>query len=130
MRWEGADPILLEEFYRAVVQAVLLFGADTWFLPSSMGNTLEGVHTELLQQVTGKIASWHQYRSWWVEGADIALHLSGTQLLRTYINRRQATVTEWVATRTIFEVCVQEETGYTGGGRQQALCWRQLAVDA
>ena len=51
---EGADPIVLEKFYRAVVQAVLLFGADTWVLMDTMSQRLEGVHVSLLRQVTHK----------------------------------------------------------------------------
>ena len=36
LRWEGSDPITSAEFYRAVVQAVLLFGAETWVLSAAM----------------------------------------------------------------------------------------------
>ena len=36
IRQEGADPIILEKFYRAVFQAVLLFGYETWVLKASM----------------------------------------------------------------------------------------------
>ena len=38
-------------FYRAVVQAVLLFGADTWVLLAEIDNTLERVHVGFLVQV-------------------------------------------------------------------------------
>ena len=41
---------------------------------------------------------------------------SGTQTLQTYVDRRQATVEEWVALRAIFDVCTRE-TVYEGGGR-------------
>ena len=30
--WEGADPKVAGNFYKAVAQAVLLFGAETWLL--------------------------------------------------------------------------------------------------
>ena len=36
LRREGAYPILLSKFYRAVVQVVLLFGAKTWVLLTEM----------------------------------------------------------------------------------------------
>ena len=39
---------------------------------------------------------------------------AGTQLARTYIERRQATVDQWVALRPLFEVFTME-TGYIGG---------------
>ena len=40
---EGADPITLKKFYRAVVQAVLLFGAKTWVLSAAMLSMMEGL---------------------------------------------------------------------------------------
>ena len=48
MRREGAYPITLETFYRAVVQAVLLFGAKAWVLLAEILNNLEGVHVGFL----------------------------------------------------------------------------------
>ena len=32
LRWEGADPKVLRLFFKAVVQAVLILGAETWVL--------------------------------------------------------------------------------------------------
>ena len=32
LRREGADPKVSESFYRAVVQAILLYGSETWVL--------------------------------------------------------------------------------------------------
>ena len=42
------DPIISVKFYRAVVQAVLLFGAETWVLSTEMLTKIEGVHMGLL----------------------------------------------------------------------------------
>ena len=77
---------------------------------------LEEINIGFLKQVTGNRARWQQDGCWRREGADSMLQVAGTQPLRTYIDRRQATVAEWVATRPIFEVCAQE-IWYEGGGR-------------
>ena len=50
---EGPDPIISAAFYHMVVQAVILFGTETWVLTSSTEKRLEGGQTGLLQQVTG-----------------------------------------------------------------------------
>ena len=50
----GADPLVLAMFYWAVVQAVLIFGDETWFLLEAMSKNLEGVHVGFLKQMTGK----------------------------------------------------------------------------
>ena len=39
-----------------MVQAVLLFGEETWVLSSEMTKTLEGFHLGFLKQVNGKVA--------------------------------------------------------------------------
>ena len=57
------------------------------------------------------------------------LNTAVMQKIRTYIDRRQSMVAQWVALRTIFEVSTQEETGYAGGGRRRATWWRQTAED-
>ena len=45
---EGAEPRVAEMFYRAVVQAVLLYRLDTWVLSAEMGRKLEGTNTGFL----------------------------------------------------------------------------------
>ena len=68
LRWEGADPITSAAFYRAVVQTVLLFGFEKWFLSAATEKRIVGFHTFFLQQVTGKRArrrwggTWRQGR--------------------------------------------------------------------
>ena len=54
---DGADPIVSSKFYCAVVQAVLLFGLETWVLTSAMLQKIEGVHVSFLRQVT-----WMKYQ--------------------------------------------------------------------
>ena len=41
------------------------------------------------------------------EGPDREMKAAGTNFLREYINKRQATVAEWVALWPIFEVCAE-----------------------
>ena len=49
---EGTGLEVSETFYRAVVQAVLLFGMETWVLLSPMIQILEVAHVSFLRQVT------------------------------------------------------------------------------
>ena len=56
------------------------------------------------------------YRNYQQERAESILKVAGTQYVRTYIDRRQAMVVQWVALRPLFEFCAQQETGYEGGG--------------
>ena len=49
-------------------------------------------------------------------------------MLRTYLDRRQETVAEWVALWPIFDVCVRE-MGNEGGGILWVPWWRQEASE-
>ena len=53
LRSEGSDLIVAEKFYRPVVQAMLLFGLETWDLTAAMLQKIEGVHMGFLRQVAG-----------------------------------------------------------------------------
>ena len=52
LRREGAEPAVLEKNYRTLVQAVLLFEAETWVILVPMMQTLEVVHVDFLRHVT------------------------------------------------------------------------------
>ena len=92
-----------------------------------MSQRLEVAHVSFLRQVTCKQATRQRDGSWRQVPAEEVLQVVSTQTIRTYWERRQATVAEWVATRPIFDVCAQE-TGYEGGGRLLVPWWGQKAV--
>ena len=116
------------KFYRAVVQAVLLFGAEPWMLLAAMLKNIEGVHIGLLQQVMGMKSLTIEEETWTKEGTDRVLQTAGNKPLREYIEKRQVTVSEWVDLRPIFEVCTKE-MGYEEGEKLRELWWRQVAVE-
>ena len=51
---EGAYPKVMESFYRAVVQAIILYGSETWVILASMEKKIEGTHTEFLKIIMVK----------------------------------------------------------------------------
>ena len=124
---EGEDPRVSEMFYRAVVQAVLLLGAETWVLLAAMSRKLEGVHIGFLRQVPDNKAKRQMDGTWRSVAAKRVLKEAVTQTLGTYIDKRQMTVAEWVALRPIIEIC-DRETGYKGGGRRCEPWWRKTAA--
>ena len=52
---EGAVPQVSGFFFKAVVQAVLLFGAETWVVTPLMGKALGGFETQVEIWQTGRI---------------------------------------------------------------------------
>ena len=109
------------------MQAVIFFGAETWVITETTIQRLEGAHVSFLSQVTCKQATRRRDGSWRKVPAEAVLEGVGTQMLRTYVDRRQAAVAEWVATWPIFDMCERYmgyegevlDSGCRGGGRRQ-----------
>ena len=70
----------------------------------------------LLRQVTGNNARRKKDGSWRRAASGRVIQEVGMKPLQTYIDQRQATLSEWMDLRPIFEVWVKE-TGYKGEGR-------------
>ena len=51
---EGADPKVSGHFYKAVSQAVLLFGAEMWVLTPRMERALDSFHHRVARWITGR----------------------------------------------------------------------------
>ena len=51
---EEADPKVSGSFYKAVVQAVLLFGAETWVLDPRMERALDNFQHRVARRITGR----------------------------------------------------------------------------
>ena len=82
---EGAEPIASGKFYRAVVQSVILLGANTWVLTEAMIQQLEGLHMIFFIQVTRRQETRQRYGSWQQVPSEAVLQGSGKQTLRTYV---------------------------------------------
>ena len=50
---EGADKRTAKRFYVAVVQAVLLFGSETWVLTPRLEKSLERFHHQAARRMVG-----------------------------------------------------------------------------
>ena len=51
---EGADPKVSEHFYKALTQAVLMFGAEKWVLTPRMERDLDSFQQRVAQRITGR----------------------------------------------------------------------------
>ena len=69
-----------------------------------MSRNLEGVHVGFLRQIMGQREVQQEDGTWRQVATEKVLEKAGTQSLGVYIDRRQATLSEWVALRPILEV--------------------------
>ena len=122
---QGALPRVSGMFYKAVVQAVLLYGSESWVVTSSMLCHLSIFYHQITHQISGLKARYHPSTIEWIAAPLLqALETTGLFFLETYISRRQATVVQYMATCPLF----QAATDYfhcTGSTYQYSLWWDQ-----
>ena len=92
-------------FFKAVVQQVLLFWADMWVVSPRMEGALSSfIHGEA-RRITGR----HLRRGWdgkWFYPSPVGdMKEAGFIDVRTSINRRQNMVAQYIATRPLLELC-------------------------
>ena len=74
--------------YRAVVQAVLIFGVETWVFPAAMYRNLEGVHVGFLRNIMGQKEKRQRDGTWRSKAEANVIKEAGTQTLGTCIEKR------------------------------------------
>ena len=123
MQIEGLEIKVSEMFYRAVVQAVLIFVSESWVLSEAMDKTVEGAHTGFMCQIMGKRAYRNMDGVWVTLVTGEVQEAVGVQSVATYIGRIQGCV----AFHPIFELCVRENIYYGGEGHRRYPWWWQEA---
>ena len=92
---DGVDKRTAEKFYVAVVQAVFLFGLETCVVTPRLEKSMG---TE--RQLKGK---------WIYPTIDTELATMGIEEIRVYIARHKNTVSQYIVTRTIMDLCLAAE---------------------
>ena len=91
---EGADARVLGNFFNVVVQAVLLFGEETWVLTPSTERALESFQHRAVRRITGRqLWRWGD-RSWTYPPLKEDKREAGFERIRKAITRRQNTVAQ------------------------------------
>ena len=106
---EGVDARLAGKFYVAVVQAVLLFGAETWVVTPRILAALEGFHHRVARRITDLVGRRGRDGTWLYPEIATALERAGLFPIQVYITRRQNTIAKYVATRPIGSIARDEK---------------------
>ena len=61
---EGSSPRVSVMLFKAVVQVVLLFGADMWVMTPRIGRALGEFQHRVAQRIVGREPQRQVYRSW------------------------------------------------------------------
>ena len=107
-------------FFKAVVQVVLLFGEETWVVPSFMGKYLGGFHTQVARRLTGRFPQRIQDKRWRYTSA--AMEEAGFLTMEEYIGRQKETVAQYIAPRSLLDLCEESERVQ---GARVGMWWRK-----
>ena len=77
LRREGATPRISGSFFKAVVQHVLLFGAETWVVTPNMERALSGFLHGAARQLTGRQARREKDGDWYYPSLEGAMREAG-----------------------------------------------------
>ena len=106
---DGADRRTAGRFYVVVVQAVLLSGSETWVVTPRLDKALEGFHHQVVLRMAGMGPKHQQYGPWEYPPIWVALATVGVDEIGVYMDLRQNTVAQYIATFLIMDLCLVAE---------------------
>ncbi len=110
LRGENTAPRIAAKFYKAVVQAVLLYGSKAWNLTNSALARLKGFHVCAAYKMARK--HWPKRGANGVrvcpKTADV-LEECGMATIAAYIRSRRQTIAVYMATRPVFKACMESK---------------------
>ena len=127
LSWEGATKLVSGNFFNAVVQQMLLFGAEIWVVSPRMERALSAFIHGAARRLTGRQPRRGWYGKWFYPSLKGAMKEAGLANVRTSINRRQNTVAQYIATQPLLDLCkgvTQRE-----GARVTLRWWYQTSID-
>ena len=95
---EGSTKRVSGNFFKAVVQQVLLFGAETWVVLPIMERVLSSFSHGSGRRITGRQSEREWDGKWFYPSLVGAMKEAGFTDARTSINRRQNMVAQYIAT--------------------------------
>ena len=104
---EGADPPTYMNFYNSVVQATLLFIAESKVMSTRIRKTLGGVHHRLASWLINMQLKMFMPDRWIYLPLDAEMKSVGMEEVATYVLHCHNTVDSYIATRMIMELCLE-----------------------
>ncbi len=86
LRAEYATPKTCGMFYKATMQAMLLYGSETWSLSPSSMKCLEGFHIRAAWQISGKRPEQNKDGSWTYPHSEDVLKAVGLKSIAHYVD--------------------------------------------
>ena len=109
---EVATPRVSVFFFKAMIQAVLLFGSETWVVTPHMGTALGGFQTQVDRRLMGHLSWRTKDRTCKYTSAAVAREAAGFLAMEEYVSQSQNTVAQYIATQSLLEMCEGSERSH------------------
>jgi Reverse transcriptase (RNA-dependent DNA polymerase) len=102
-------PKTMAKFYMAIIQAVLLFGSETWALTKEMEGRLDAFHHRCARHLTQRHIRQKPDGTWDYPRSSEVLEEAGLKTIKEYIGSRKRNLMEFVSTREIYRQCTESK---------------------
>jgi hypothetical protein len=116
-------------FYKAIVQAILLYGCETWTITPAMMKALPGFHHRVARRIACRCSKLRQDGSWDYPRIETARSIAGLYTIEHYVAVRQRSFVNKVATCPIFQLC-EAVVRRTGSAASKMYWWTQPKLEA
>ncbi len=107
LRSENALPKVRGVFYKATIQAVLLFGSETWNLAPLGMVCLEGFHLRAAWRMSGSCPWKRPDGTWEYPNSEKVLWNVGLQRMSHYIGMQRQHIANFIVHWPIFPLCLE-----------------------
>ncbi len=118
----GVSPRVMRYFYKAVVQAVLLYGSESWTVNEGIKRQFQSFHTRVARFVTGRHIRPLEDGSWHCLPTQEVLQEAGLETVEEYISRRRQTVRGFARYRPMYQHCLLSAAA--GVSTRKTVWWR------
>jgi hypothetical protein len=106
---ESAKPRVMASFYKAIIQSVLLYGAESWAISELTLCKLRSFHRRCARYITGQHIRENPDGSWTHPDSARTLEAAGLFTIEEYIERRRSTVMGYAVERSIYRRCLRSK---------------------
>ena len=128
LKREGANATTMAKFYMAVVQAVLLYGADSRAVSERNWRNLEAFHNQAIRYMTGKHIQKNADGSWTYPNHGLLEKECDLFPIKTYIKRQRGILWKYLQENReeLFEEANRTRT--PARNSQKILWWKQSYI--
>ena len=95
--------------FKAMVQAVILLGLETWVVTPRMVKSMGRFQAQLVRRLAVRIPWRTPYRKWTYTSAETAQEEAGFLKMEEYIRWCQNMIAQYIATRSLSDLCEGSE---------------------